>query len=354
MRYLLFLLVLIFAFCKNDTQLDQLVVNFPQTTLREAPGEKSREIKVLKKGEEVTELDKVSDFESVLMVGGQQLQSPWVKVQTADKQTGWVIASSMRPVPFVKMPDTTEYFNHWLEDKRLHCYFGIDFPGRIFLWSQNLGYAVDDERVASVYREALSLRKVMTETLANRAEPNKAGAKLDYFWLTDAMPCFVFQWVNNGSQPYLFTDYLYWLQIVPKTKGQQDDVFIETCLLAFPSDSIESFFPAWKFQLSDTEAASQLGTGIHLKMLRQIESALKTGPLFQPELMAFKEAVLDDILHHKSVYWQPRELILKELNQILAAGLTILDARDQAALQARRTMFENPEANGIKVNLRSG
>ena len=168
------------------------------------------------------------------------------------------------------------------------------------------------------------------------------------------MPCFVFQWVSDGTQPYLFADYLYWLPIASKTNGLQDDAFIQTCLVAFPADSIESFFPAWKFQLSDSEAASQLGMGVHLKMLRQIESALNTGPLFQPELMTLKEAVLDDILNHKSVYWQSKGLILKELNQILAANLTILDERDRTALQARRTMFENPEASGVMVNLRGG
>jgi hypothetical protein len=42
------------------------------------------------------------------------------------------------------------------------------------------------------------------------------------------------------------------------------------------------------------------------------------------------------------------------LDQILKANLSCLDDRDRVALKARVAMFENPQANGVRVNLRSG
>jgi hypothetical protein len=190
--------------------------------------------------------------------------------------------------------------------------------------------------------------------LSRRSDPNDADFQPDFSWLAEVLSGFIFQKVAEGTQPYLFADYLFWQQKALKTSGLQDDLFIQTCLAAFPTDSIESFYPAWTFQLSDYEAASQLGTGVHLKMLQQIEKAMQAGPLFQPELMAFKEAALEDILGKNSVFWQPKELILKELNQIFNTQLSCLNDRDLMALQARLTMFENPEATGVRVNLRGG
>jgi hypothetical protein len=51
------------------------------------------------------------------------------------------------------------------------------------------------------------------------------------------------------------------------------------------------------------------------------------------------------------VYWQPRDKILTELDQIFAAELSCLSDRDRLALEARRAMFE---AGEVQVDLRSG
>lgn len=344
MRNLLFLLPLLFVFCKNEVSENKLVVT-REDALRDAPGEKSAEIRRLKTGEKVTHLGEVSSFETPIMFDDTLLSFPWIKVQTADNQVGWAYAQYLEP--------SAGTYEKWILDKRLTCYFGKQLAARYgqFIASQEENNETD---FAARYRESVALRDTFFHLLAHRPDPNNT-LELPYFsWMRDLMPGFIFQSVAEGTQPYLFANYQFWQQKALKTSGLQDDAFVAACLVAFAADSIESFFPAWKFQFSDYEAASQLGTGAHLKMLRAIDKSLKSGKLFEPELSAFKDDLLEDILDNKTGYWQPKELILKELSQILKAGFSCLDDRDRAALQARLTMFATPEASGINVNLRSG
>jgi hypothetical protein len=334
--------------------MDNLIVLFPQTSLREAPGEKSRETGVLKQGRVVVELSQVSDFESLVSVGGRMYQAPWVKVRTPGNQTGWVFAGAVRPLPPPGLPDTTGYHASWLETKRLQCYFGLEFPIRLTLWGNDLGAAKEDAQLASVYREALSLRDFMVKTLAARPEPNEADRQPDFFWLGHAVPGFVFQRISGGTRPYLFNDYRYWLRFARGTKGGQDDGFFETCAAAFPRDSIESPFPVWKFQYAEDKAASRLGSGIHREMLLRIREAMASAPLCKTELNALKEALLEDVLDPATEYWLSQEAILQEMDQLLALPPDVLDAPTKTALQSRRAILEQPEQSGIKMNLRGG
>lgn len=344
MRYLLFFFSLFFVFCKNKISENQLIVTH-EDALRDAPGEKSAEIRRLKAGEKVTDLGEVSSFETPIMFDDTLLSAPWIKVQTVDNQTGWVYTEYLKP--------SAGPFDKWLLDKRLICYFGKQLTARYdqFIASQEEN---SEAEFAARYRESIALRDTFLHLLAHRPDPNNTLGLPYFSWMRDLIPGFIFQLAAEGTQPYLFADYQFWQQKALKTSGLQDDAFIETCFTAFPADSIESFYPAWTFQISDYEAASQLGTGVHLKMLRSIDSALAAGDIFRPELMAFKESVLNDILDKNIVYWQSKKLIVKELRQIIEDPPACLDNRDIAALQGRSAMFEDPEANGLRVNLRSG
>lgn len=345
MRHLLFCLALVFPFCKNNTLENQLVVVFPQTVLRDAPGEKSAEFRTLKMGEPLRDLRQVSRFESEIRLRETRLQAPWVKVQTANNEAGWVFAAWVEPA----QPQ-----EDWLLQKKMACYFGDALVARRNEYVRGIETTASEYGVAACYREAVALRDTIIQLLTRRAEPNGGYKKFDFSWLPEVLPGFVFQEVAEGTQPYLFADYRFWQQKALRSSGVQDEAFIETCLTAFPTDSIESFFPTWTLPLSEYAAASQLGKERHLKVLRAIDQSLEAGTLFRPELTAFKESLLEDILGKNTVYWQPKELIVKELNQILKTGFACLNARDYIALQARLTMFGDPEANGLRVNLRSG
>ena len=84
MRYSLFLFALIFVFCKNEAPDKQLFVRFSQISLLDAPGKKSKELRTLRQGESVTDLNETSHFESFLVFQDQNCQSPWIKVRASD------------------------------------------------------------------------------------------------------------------------------------------------------------------------------------------------------------------------------------------------------------------------------
>ena len=344
MRYLIFFLVATFFSCTSESSQNQLLVVFPQTTLRDAPGLRSKETGVLKQGDRLTDLHETSGFESALSLDDRLLQSPWIRVKTGDRQTGWVFCEAVRPV---------QKNAGWMLQQRMRCYFGDALTLRRNRYPENAAIE-NQEQFAARYREAMALRDTLMYVLARRAEPVETGFQPDFSWLGEVLPGFIYQSVGNGTRPYLFCDYRFWNQQAHRTAGGEAVAFLNVCLSAFAADSIESPFPDWKFRITEEKSASQLGTGRHLAMLKALQSASEAGSLFKPELAAFKESLLEDILGTKTEYWQPKELIIKELNEILEQNFSCLDARDRAALQARLMMFEDPEANGLQVNLRSG
>lgn len=336
---MLFLLLMFqVAGCKPDN--DALRVTVEKIALRAAPGIKSAEIVILNRDDRVKDLGQVSPFESEISFDGKILRAPWLKVQKGEK-IGWVFAGALEPASEPAV---------WMLQKRLECYFGRPFADRLNTWKASLDQLSDEQTLAASFREAVQLRNTMIEQLDRRA--NQDG-RPEYFWLNEAMPGCIYQRAFRLGPPQLLFDYRFWAQKAQKTSGAADDDFMQLSMRAFPTDSIESMFPAWRFQLSEMDGASQLGTGAHLDMLKNVAQSLSKFRLFEPELLRFKEALLDDILNNNTKFWQSQELILKELDAILANPPAVLQAREINALERRRTMLQDPEKNWVKVNLRS-
>ncbi len=348
MRFFPILWLVVFYACRNQPAVpveQQLTVLLDQTTLYMEPGEKSQVARTLKKSDVVADLNEVSNFETTIQYAGAARKAPWLKVQTADNQTGWLFAVAVRPV--VNQ-------DGWLAKKQMISYFGPSIAVRHDRWLETRKNSADEQTFATQYREAVALRDTFIQLLQNRADPTDNVEQNDFLWLRSALPGFVFQWVAEGTQPYLFVDYKQWQPVANTTTGTQDDLFVQTCLMAFAADSIESFFPAWVIQTTDYESASQLGSRQHEQVLQAIDRTLAAGNLFQPQLKQMKDNVLADILDKNRSYWQPQDKIVSELTSILAHRPACLDERDVLALQTRRQSFENPAKNGIRVNLRSG
>lgn len=349
MRYPIFCWLLFLSACGSDSRKSaaDLLVTFDRSSLRDAPGEKTAELRLLRTGERLRPTGRVSDFVTPLRLGDTLLQAPWVQVQLANHQTGWVFAAALQPVE----GDAAQ----WFLQQQMTCFFGPGLTGRRNRWvAQRQAPAATEIDFARDYREAVALRDTLMRRLAARAEPNEAGFEPDFFWLAEALPGFVFQMVAEGTQPYAFADYRAWQQISLATSGLQDDRFVDACLLAFAADSIESFFPAWVMQTWDYGGSSQLGTGRHLTMLQTLDAALEAGRLFEAELLTLKDELLDDILDKNTTFWQPLEKAVAELEEILAADLRCLSERDKLALTERRKTFDDPAANGLRFNLRAG
>ena len=318
----------------------------PLTSLRDAPGERGREIREVEVNDLLTDLGGVSNFESQLRIGDQRITAPWLQVQTRKGESGWVFGGAVRPEPADE---------NWLLNLRMRCYFGDDLTLRRNRWWNKKTGLAEETDFALFYHEALALRDTFTYHLAHRAEPNSADVQSDFLWLREALPGFVYQCMAQGTLPYLFTDFHFFQTYANRSTGQQDDQLMAACLLAYPTDSIESIAPVWVKQISENEVVSQLGLGHHWEMLQMIDAGLQhRNGLFENDFFRLKEAVLGDILNKNVRYWQPEEKILAELGKILGSQLTSLTPADREAIERRWAMFQHSAENGIPVNLRSG
>lgn len=332
--------------CQSPKEPAALRVILPHTTLRDAPGERGREIRNLVANDRLTDLGLVSHFETQFRLGDQSLIAPWIQVQAMDGQKGWIFSGAVQPKP----PD-----DNWLLEKRMQCYFGNGLVLRRNRWWTTRTSLVTETDFAFFFHEALALRDTFTYHLAHRADPNSAELQPDFLWLREALPGFIFQRVAHGTQPYLFTDYRYFRNLAIRTTGLQDDHLLEAFAAAYPTDSIESIAPVWTMQIADNEVVSQLGLGNHWQMLKMIDDRLQVpNGLFQPDFLQLKEAVLDDILSKNVRYWQLEKKITAELNKILGSHFACLTAADLDALTVRLAMFEHPSAHGLRANLRAG
>lgn len=336
---------LLTGLCCNSPFSATVEVQYP-AVLREQPGPASRELLSLAPGTPLAETGRVSSFVTPFELDSQLFIAPWIEVRTRNGETGWLLAGQALPVD--QAP------TDWFLRLEMLCFWGPALTQRRDAWLERQNEVRDDDAFAAGYREAVALRDTLMLHLARRAEPNEADFDIDYSWVGEALPGFVYQRVAGNTQPHAFADYRVWMHHALATNGEHDDTFIRVCLQAFPADSIESFFPAWTIQTGDNTGSSQLGLGRHLHVLRAVDAALTAGDLFAPELNALKNRVLADILDQDNTYWQPADKILAELTAIESADLRCLDERDRLALDARRKMFEAVEENGIRVNLRAG
>lgn len=323
-----------------------VVTDFRPAILLETPGEKSVPLRELQPGERLVDMGEVSDFSAQIQVGDSVFQSPWLRVRAAEGTVGWVFGSAVKPVE--------GDFGAWLLRKKMDCFFGKPLASQLPSWANAMENAQTDEVFAEAFSDGLRLRQRLTEALATYRERNNATYMPDFFWLNDALPGFIVQVSDDGLRPNLFADYAHFQALAAKTDGEQDDVFIQTCLAAFPTDSIESDYPVWQIQTDVSGHCSQLGAGHHLKMLATIDRALRSCPLFEPELLAMKDELVADIMHHKTAFWQPKDLIVKELEEILALKYSCLTDRDRLALTERLRVLRDAEANGVRVNVRAG
>lgn len=324
-----------------------LTVVYP-VALREAPDEKSPEILRLATGAELAGINKVSRIVSGIYLNDTLRQEPWLEVQTTKGQKGWVFAGAVCP-----RDASREEAAAWLREIRCRAWFGDELAARWMDWA-GTPQATTDSAFAVYLREGLELRDTLERIIAHSVARDAGQTTPDLFWLGETTPYFIVQQGTNATGYHLYLDYRQVARVASGTRGDQDNLFAQASLAAFPTDSIESALPVWVFPLALDASCSNLGEGYHLRMLQAVERGLRAGPYFKTELLALKDLVLDDILNNRRSYWQPQSKIQAELKLIRAANLQCLSARDRIALEAREKMFETPEKTGIKLNLRSG
>ncbi|MBK9335932.1 MAG: hypothetical protein IPM98_04860 [Lewinellaceae bacterium] len=334
----------LFAACQSpfpNAEFAPLTVRFP-IELHEQPDEKSRGLLRLPAGSTLADRNETSRFLASVYLDDTLFQEPWLRVQTPDGRQGWVFAGAVVPAD-----GSAADVARWLQGKRAEALFGAAVARRLWDWAETEVPATDTA-FAGYLRAGLHLRDTLNQLLAHAVSRDAAQAPPELGWLDGPMRYF---WIQSSPVPRLYLDFHRVGQVAARTAGRQDDQFAGIGLAAYPLDSIESNLPAWVFPLSVEESCSNLGAGYHLALLQKIETALQASTAFQPELLHWKDLILADMLDKSRVYWQPRDKILTELDQVFSAPLSCLSGRDRLALEARRAMFV---AGEVRMDLRSG
>jgi hypothetical protein len=328
----------------------ELVANIDYLRVRKTPGQNGEMIATLSKGDQVKDLGEVSSFTTRVQLRGIWFDEPWIKIQTESGETGWVYAGGLN---FAM--ERSNALTDRLMEIRLQTLFGADLAKSIDAYRTNFQKAQSSEAFAVAYHQGMALRDTLNEQLEQQITVGEtADQQPDLFWLEEAMPGFIAQLVAEGTLYYLFADYKEMLEKVRKTRGAEDDAFIDICLTVHQADSIEYFFPSWMLQTWDYGGHSELGKGVHYQLFEKINIQLAKGTLFEQDLIAYKEALLQDIANPDNTYWYSKEQILAELDQIIKADFGLFSEEDQYLLKARREQFEHAEENKISLGLREG
>ena len=326
-----------------------LTVNIDHFRMRDKPGLDGDVLATFDKGDRLTDMGEMSSFTTRIKLRGIWFNEPWLKVKSRDGKTGWVYAGGLH----FDM-DTGERLAQKLMEKRLENLFGNSLAKDIMTYRTNYAQVKEASEFAEIYRSGIELRDTLNSILEDKIDPPSLDKTPDLYWLEEAMPGYITQLVAEGTVYYLFQDYQKLGQLAKRTKGQDDDEFITLQYSVHPLDSIEYFFPAWIIQTWDYGGHSELGKGVHNKLLKKANLLMANGTIFEAELIDLKDRLLDDIFSKHQTYWQSKASILKELDEILKERYGIFSEEELKAIEERRNAFENADAEGIKVNVRAG
>jgi len=323
----------------------QLKANIDYLRLRDRPGEEGKVLEMLSKGDVVYELGEASDFTTGVKLRGIWFDDPWLKVETKNGIVGWVYGGGLS----FKLDDRNKMANMLIR-RRLKTLFGEKLAGSVLEYRKGYATAHTSSQFAAAYQTGASLRDSLVEIMHKKMAVEDYDKLPDLSWLKQAMPGYDVLLVAEGTLFHLFTNYNEMAKKARKTKGKEDDEFIELGRATYPVDSIESFFPGWILQMTDYGGCSELGSGIHNRLLDKMNKTLANSDLFEPAIEKEKAALMKDMTNPTMPYVHSKEKILAELDVILAADYGILTEEDKIALRTRRKMFEHPPANGIVVN----
>ncbi|HCL56606.1 MAG TPA: hypothetical protein DHW82_06310 [Spirochaetia bacterium] len=162
--------------------------------------------------------------------------------------------------------------------------------------------------------------------------------KLYIGWIIHYLPAHASILVAEGTTlqfTYFLSDFL---EKAKTTKDPVDEKIIQ--LLIDIYGSVEYYSPSWFMMTWDYGGDSLLGSGIHLKLLKEIESLVLSSRLFSQELLEIQKNILTDIQDSLN-YHETREAIIKEIKQIL--GEIKLTSEQKKQLEQRLKDFENPK-----------
>ena len=323
-----------------------LSIKYDQTQLKDRPGIAGQTKSNLPKGSKLIDLNETSAFTTPLKLAGTDCNEPWIKVKTVAGEVGWVYAAMLR--------FEGERSPNYLINRQLKALFGEGLFRKIESYQDQFKTVKTSNDFVETYRSGTHLRDSIEQYLHEKWIVSDTESLPDLFWLNKVLPAFIIQLTTDGKSYKLYKDYKAFFALAQKTKEKDDNDYINACLEVFPDDSIEYNFPVWTIQTTDDSGHSLLGRGYHFNTLSDINTLLSKKTPFYPEIKDIKEELINDICNENVTYWESRTEILNELDRILEGSLNVLINSDLIALKTRRSMFEQSEQNGIKLNYKTG
>ena len=337
----------------NNTPIEVRVL-LPSYRLRDTPNTAGNTLDMLDRGTLLTYAGEATPNAEAITLRSVRYNEPWVKVRTATGTEGWVYGGGVAPTTFGDSQIARNFF-----EARLRGLFGKSIAQRILNYREAYENATTEDAVAAVYKDGKALVEGPINTyLVNQLDyetllQNDFRRPPALGWLETVLPGFTLGRVAEGTLYQLLEDDRQWLAKAQTTPGTADNGYFRLQAALYPVDSIAYGFPAYFMQTWDYGGHSNLGSGLHLQLLRDMDVAYSKGPAFQAAILESKAALLEDALTYES-YWQSAEDIRAELKRILNAELDILTDADKIALEARLAQLADPTAAGIEVNKRAG
>lgn len=320
-----------------------LVVTTQIALIRAEPSLNAPEIARKVKGDSVIFTNKVTAFNTAMQLEGTPYNEPWLRVILEDNQMGWIYGGCIN-FKAAEHPALKEK----VLDQRAIAFFGQSLAQQIAIYQRETKTASTLPAFRALYSRAQLLKDSLEKNMNIFIKTNSDQTLPNFFWLNELMDGMVVHYVVAQNQYYLFRDFKFWKAIsLRSVESTKDDAFMELMLATYPSDSMEYYFYGWQL-LDSNKTCSLLGSNIHSNVLGKIELALDSIGYFTNEVMALKQAILDDI-SISNYYWLSLDKIQAELDAIIQRKYAFLKRSDWVEIKTRRQLLLKYMENNIVV-----
>lgn len=330
----------------DSTDPNQIKVSIAGLRLFSSPGVEGRALRKLKRGERLKDLGEVSSFLTPLNLNGRSYIEPWLKVQSAKGEQGWVYGAVLYQPNGAVAPQ--------LWSKRAAALFGPSLAHKMGRYQQTLEAAQTEQALAEAYHQFCEILDSLTLHTSFALAVDPTFRLPDLAWLPQVLPNVVPQMSPRGDNYYFFTHFGQYHERALVTQGESDDAFFAWCIQQYPADSIEYLFPRYIIETEREQGHSLLGRGLHLQALQQLDSLYGRKTPFERDLIALKNRCIDDITASRAAFWETREKIIAELTEICQSDLAILTKADKIALKTRLQQMQEPKKYGLETDVQAG
>ncbi|PIQ27952.1 hypothetical protein COW36_22470 [bacterium (Candidatus Blackallbacteria) CG17_big_fil_post_rev_8_21_14_2_50_48_46] len=199
----------------------------------------------------------------------------------------------------------------------------------------------------ALLKQGRQMEETLSKPLSARYESwNQKGPQPDFSWVEPLVPGMKVTYQAEGTVLIMALDYTAFAKLAARTPEPADDQLVS--LLIKAQGDHASPWPNWFMRTWDYGGCTQLGTGLHLEILKELQRQQKTAPFFQAELKRVREDLFRDFAQIRS-FCQPQAKVLKEVSALMAVpGLSLAEQKTLKGLQTELKTSKKAEYNCLK------